>query len=117
MRGWRKSDGTEPENMWLIRCNLEMLRRRSGKVKFTHVFGHMGITGNEMADQLANRGAVLGDVPIENWQERYDRILARTNAQDSDTQPDASPTLEIEFDMADEFLLSEADAQAEVDAL
>ena len=55
--GWKKSDGQPVKN----RVELEALDRaitNSGmKIVWEHVRGHVGIHGNEMADELARQGA------------------------------------------------------------
>lgn len=59
-RGWIKSDGKEVVHKKEF---LEILdNMKSVKVEFDHVFGHRGVHGNEMADQLAVAGAKLKDI-------------------------------------------------------
>ncbi|KAJ1661041.1 hypothetical protein IWQ61_000133 [Dispira simplex] len=54
---WKNSKGADVENQDLIRNTLRILQERTAPTKFTHVKGHSGIHGNEMADQLAREGA------------------------------------------------------------
>lgn len=52
--GWKnsKKETVKNKNLWTL---LETLTHKH-KVTFKHVEGHSGISGNEIADQLANRG-------------------------------------------------------------
>ncbi|BFZ59558.1 hypothetical protein YB2330_000569 [Saitoella coloradoensis] len=60
-KGWTGAKGKGVENVDLIKKALELLRRRGdGKIKFEYVRGHVGIHGNEMADQLAVNGSLHG---------------------------------------------------------
>ncbi|KAJ1656393.1 hypothetical protein IWQ61_004037 [Dispira simplex] len=54
---WKNSKGADVENQDLIQNTLKTLQERTAPTKFTHVKGHSGIHGNEMADQLAREGA------------------------------------------------------------
>ncbi|ORX92216.1 ribonuclease H1-like protein [Basidiobolus meristosporus CBS 931.73] len=58
-RQWKTSAGKDVENKDLIQKLDQLITRRPGKVRFTHVKGHSGVPGNEMADMLANAGAEL----------------------------------------------------------
>ncbi|KAM3719517.1 Ribonuclease [Dirofilaria immitis] len=53
--GWKTSNGIAVKNQDLI-IQLDSLVKNIN-VRFEHVFGHMGIFGNEKADQLARKGA------------------------------------------------------------
>lgn len=53
--GWKVANGQPVKNQDLL-MQIDELRRNID-VKFIHVDGHCGIYGNEMADQLACRGA------------------------------------------------------------
>lgn len=62
--GWKTSQGTPVANADIIKpilSNIKQIKKLSGQVTITHVKGHSGIHGNEMADQLANKGADLHD--------------------------------------------------------
>lgn len=64
--GYKTSSGQEVKNVDLIKAILELrkdINRQLGcdnGVVFEHIPGHSGVLGNEMADQLANEGAVKG---------------------------------------------------------
>lgn len=61
--GWKNSSGQPVANKSLIMDTLELYKnvkkRYQDKFALTHVKGHLGIEGNEAADQLANKGADL----------------------------------------------------------
>ncbi|KAF9303226.1 hypothetical protein BGZ74_004136 [Mortierella antarctica] len=57
--GWKKSDGAAVMNRDIIEPLLDRVRNRPGPIKWTHVKAHVGTFGNEMADKLANSGALM----------------------------------------------------------
>lgn len=56
--GWRNSKKQAVENKDLVQRGLALINSRSGKTKLVKVKAHIGTVGNEMADQLANEGAM-----------------------------------------------------------
>lgn len=67
-RGFVTTARKEVENVDLIKRLKELMDGREGYVKFLHVRGHQGIHGNEMADLLANNGA-MKELPDELLEE------------------------------------------------
>lgn len=57
--GWRNSKKQPVENQDLIKEAIALKQSRAGPTIFTHVRGHAGEYGNEMADRLAVAGARL----------------------------------------------------------
>ncbi|KAF9141030.1 hypothetical protein BGX30_005595 [Mortierella sp. GBA39] len=57
--GWKRSDGGNVLHRDIIEPLLMMIKNRPGPIKWTHVRAHIGTFGNEMADKLANAGAIL----------------------------------------------------------
>ncbi|KAF9922543.1 hypothetical protein FBU30_007329 [Linnemannia zychae] len=57
--GWKRSDGGQVLHRDIIEPLLMLIKNRPGPIKWTHVRSHIGTFGNEMADKLANAGAVL----------------------------------------------------------
>ena len=55
LREWKTSKGREVKNRWLWELLDSLNQERD--CSFVHVRGHVGIEGNEKADELANRGA------------------------------------------------------------
>lgn len=51
--GWKKSDKKPVENLNLVKCLWSL--NLSLDLDFMHVNGHVGIAGNELADELANK--------------------------------------------------------------
>ncbi|KIY73429.1 hypothetical protein CYLTODRAFT_428516 [Cylindrobasidium torrendii FP15055 ss-10] len=69
--GFIAGSGKAVENVELIRYLAVLLERYTAfgrKVKFEHVYGHQGTHGNEMADSLANQGAVLPQKADRDWE-------------------------------------------------
>ncbi|KIJ66417.1 hypothetical protein HYDPIDRAFT_52433, partial [Hydnomerulius pinastri MD-312] len=69
--GFLASDGKPVKNRALIKYLAALLHARrttSQKVEFKHVRGHVGIEGNEAADQLANLGVTKPLVPERDWE-------------------------------------------------
>jgi ribonuclease HI len=61
-KGWRKKDGKEPANLELwkdIKRLCEEHFKAGSDLRFEWVEGHSGDEGNELADQLANKGVPL----------------------------------------------------------
>ncbi|CAB3411026.1 unnamed protein product [Caenorhabditis bovis] len=56
-KGW-KTSGNEPVKNRDLLEKIDQMKSRI-KVKFEHVRGHSGVHGNEMADELARRGAKM----------------------------------------------------------
>lgn len=59
--GWRNARGGEVENRDLIQYGLELIEARrsaGGTSMLQKVPAHSGVHGNEMADRLANEGAM-----------------------------------------------------------
>lgn len=56
--GWKNSKKQPVENRDLIQAGLDIMASRKGKTRLIKVKAHVGILGNEMADRLANEGAM-----------------------------------------------------------
>lgn len=70
--GWVSRNGDPVKNQDLIRYVMSMIALRGeGKVRFTKVLAHSGISGNEMADILAKEGA--GKAPVRERDYEGDR--------------------------------------------
>ncbi|KAH9952007.1 ribonuclease H-like domain-containing protein [Amylocystis lapponica] len=68
--GWKNAAGAPVKNAPLIRYLSALLgvRGRAGqRVQLQYVRGHVGEEGNEGADRLANRGALLSEAPERDW--------------------------------------------------
>ncbi|KAG0262960.1 hypothetical protein DFQ27_002027 [Actinomortierella ambigua] len=57
--GWRKSDGSPVMNRDIIEPLMSTIEKRKGPIKWVYVQAHVGHFGNEMADRLANAGAIM----------------------------------------------------------
>ncbi|KAF9572475.1 hypothetical protein EC968_009861 [Mortierella alpina] len=56
---WRRSDGEKVMNRDIIEPLIAKIKSRPGPIKWVHVKAHVGTFGNEMADKLANAGAIM----------------------------------------------------------
>jgi len=73
--GWKTANRGEVVSRDLFKRAKGMkdsLRDRGTTVELTHVPGHAGVWGNEMADKLAVRGAWLEDVEDTECDEEFD---------------------------------------------
>lgn len=96
MKGWKANgwqrghDGMEPQNRVLLNCELWKAidqavagYTRFGKIVIRWVKGHIGVAGNERADELAEMGRQLAADkqagllidPAEDLDERYRQIM------------------------------------------
>ncbi|KZO97770.1 hypothetical protein CALVIDRAFT_562669 [Calocera viscosa TUFC12733] len=95
---WRKNGfrtGNGPvKNKELLLYLSSLMDDRPGHLKLQHVRGHMGIAGNEMADQLAVAGAALPDVEDRDWTVKVLEVVT--------PRPD-----HVDFEVPPELLLSE----------
>ncbi|KAI1314927.1 hypothetical protein EDD11_001564 [Mortierella claussenii] len=56
---WKRSDGGSVMNRDIIEPLIAKIKSRPGPIKWVHVKAHVGTFGNEMADKLANSGAIM----------------------------------------------------------
>lgn len=76
--GFLAADGKPVKNRALIKylaALLHVRRKTSQTVEFKHVRGHVGIEGNEAADQHANLGATKPVVPERDWEKLEKQVL------------------------------------------
>lgn len=76
--GFLAADGKPVKNRALVKylaALLHVRRKTSQTVEFKHVRGHVGIEGNEAADQLANLGATKPVVPERDWEKLEKHVL------------------------------------------
>jgi ribonuclease HI len=70
-KGWKKSDG-EIKNLEIIRECYGIYRRIAKHLKLTHVAGHAGTEGNELADRMAMLGAQSKEKELRLYQQKID---------------------------------------------
>lgn len=81
---WKTSGGDDVKNAGIIRCISKQLdiRAKSGqRVALEYVKGHSGDAGNDGADAMANKGALLPATAERNWnalEKRLDEELSNT---------------------------------------
>jgi ribonuclease HI len=68
-RGWKKLDG-EIKNLEIIKDCYAIYRRIAKDLKVTHVAGHVGTEGNELADRMAILGAQTKEKELRLYQEQ-----------------------------------------------
>ena len=56
-RGWRRKKDGDIKNLTIIQQAHELYKEIMNKVVVSHVRGHMGVEGNELADRMAAFGA------------------------------------------------------------
>ena len=70
-KGWKKPGG-EIKNLELIQDAYAIYRRIKDAVTLTHVAGHVGTEGNELADRMAMYAAQTKERKLRRYQETMD---------------------------------------------
>jgi ribonuclease HI len=70
-RGWRKSGG-EIKNLELIQDCYATYRRIAAELSLTHVAGHAGNEGNELADRMAMIAAQREEIELRRYEDPID---------------------------------------------
>lgn len=70
-RGWRRVGG-EIKNLGIIQDCYAIYRRIAEKLKLTHVAGHAGTEGNELADRMAMLAVQSKQKELRRYQETMD---------------------------------------------
>ncbi|KAF9225331.1 ribonuclease H-like protein [Gyrodon lividus] len=76
--GFLTADGKPVKNRALIKYLAALIHARRTMyqtVEFKHVRGHVGIEGNEAADQLANLGTTKPVLPERDWEKLEEQVL------------------------------------------
>jgi len=70
-RGWKKPGG-EIKNLEIIQDCYAIYRRIKEKLTLTHVAGHVGTEGNELADRMAMLGGLRKEKQLRQYRETMD---------------------------------------------
>jgi ribonuclease HI len=70
-KGWKKPGG-EIKNLEIIQHCYAIYRRIEEELKLTHVAGHVGTEGNELADRMAMLGVQRREEELRPYQEKID---------------------------------------------
>jgi ribonuclease HI len=70
-RGWKKPGG-EIKNLKIIQDCYAIYRRIKDKLTLTHVAGHVGTEGNELADRMAMLAAQRKEKELRLYRETMD---------------------------------------------
>ena len=70
-RGWKRSGG-EIKNLEIIQACYEIYRRIKDKLELTHVAGHAGHEGNELADRMAMLAATRKEKNLRRYEQDTD---------------------------------------------
>jgi ribonuclease HI len=70
-RGWKKANG-EIKNLEIIQDGYEIYRRIADKLTLTHVAGHAGTEGNELADRMAMLAVQTRQKELRQYRETMD---------------------------------------------
>jgi ribonuclease HI len=70
-RGWKKTGG-EIKNLEIIQDCYAIYRRIAGELTLTHVAGHAGTEGNELADRMAMLAAQRKEKELRPYEETID---------------------------------------------
>lgn len=70
-RGWRRAGG-EIKNLEIIQTAHALYERLKSKVTLTHIAGHAGIEGNELADRMAMHAVLTRQVELVRFEGEMD---------------------------------------------
>jgi ribonuclease HI len=70
-RGWKKASG-EIKNLAIIQTSYTLYNRIKPAVRLTHIRGHAGIEGNELADRMAMLAVQARQVELRLYPEKID---------------------------------------------
>jgi ribonuclease HI len=70
-RGWRRQGG-EIKNLEIIQGTYALYERIKTQVKLTHIAGHAGIEGNELADRMAMHAVLKRQVELRPFEGEMD---------------------------------------------
>lgn len=65
-KGWRKADG-EIKNLGIIQAAYAVYTHIKSSLKLTHVRGHIGTEGNELADRMAMHAVETHEPHLRQW--------------------------------------------------
>jgi ribonuclease HI len=65
-KGWRKADG-EIKNLGIIQSAYAVYIQIKSKLRLTHVKGHAGTEGNELADRMAMHAVESREAHLRQW--------------------------------------------------
>lgn len=70
-RGWKKTGG-EIKNLAVIQASYTLYNRIKPAIRLTHIRGHMGIEGNELADRMAMLAVQTRQAELRLYPEKID---------------------------------------------
>ena len=91
--GFRTGQGEAVKNAGIIRCTsiqLDIRARFQQKIRLQYVKGHSGNIGNDGADAMANKGALLPPVEELDWEaieSKLLKLLEQSSVETSDVEP------------------------------
>jgi ribonuclease HI len=101
--GFRNAQGEAVKNAGIIRCTsiqLDIRARYGQKIRLQHVKGHSGDVGNDGADAMANRGALLPAVKERDWEALELKLLEQLEQSSVETSGVEPVPMEVQ-DMDD----------------
>jgi ribonuclease HI len=70
-RGWKKTGG-EIKNLAIIQASYTLYNRIKPAIRLTHIRGHMGTEGNELADRMAMLAVQTRQAELRRYPEKID---------------------------------------------